>query len=158
MVAGPEPLSKAPANGSLIGSTGRIADLSASGVVAAIAGPAALRIAAAVSVPVAFVLGSIGRDCQVTMAAMSSGPLSAGPAGYGAPPTVFAGGTVLGALVHLFSRRPAPAAHRAPPRSAHQPRRASNPLATVGEEVAARPRSQPGRGGRGRRAGRLIHL
>ncbi|MFI5911157.1 MFS transporter [Dactylosporangium sp. NPDC051541] len=48
---------------------------------------------------VAFVLGSIGRSYQVTMAAMSYGPLSGGPAGYGILSTVFAGGTVLGALL-----------------------------------------------------------
>ncbi|MFB9444070.1 MFS transporter [Dactylosporangium vinaceum] len=48
---------------------------------------------------VAFVLGSIGRNYQVTMAAMSFGPLSGGPAGYGVLSTVFAAGTVLGAIV-----------------------------------------------------------
>jgi MFS family permease len=145
MVVGPELLSKALANGSLISSTGRIVGMSAGGVVAATAGPAVLFVANAVgflvaigallairtssmhvlaSAPaaergavragfrylatqpavlvtlgVAFVLGSLGRNYQVTMAAMTDGPLSAGPAGYGALSTVFAGGTVLGALV-----------------------------------------------------------
>ncbi|MGI5236617.1 MFS transporter [Dactylosporangium sp. CA-139066] len=52
-----------------------------------------------VTLAVSFVLGSLGRNYQVTMAAMSDGPLSAGPAGYGALSTVFAAGTVLGAVV-----------------------------------------------------------
>ncbi|MEU7612155.1 MFS transporter [Micromonospora sp. NPDC049204] len=47
----------------------------------------------------AFVLGSLGRNYQVTMAAMSDGPLHAGASGYGVLSTVFAVGTVLGALV-----------------------------------------------------------
>lgn len=47
----------------------------------------------------AFVLGSLGRNYQVTMAAMSNGPLAAGAGGYGALSTVFAVGTVVGALV-----------------------------------------------------------
>ncbi|MEV4499877.1 MFS transporter [Micromonospora arborensis] len=46
-----------------------------------------------------FVLGSLGRNYQVTMAAMSDGPLGAGASGYGFLSTVFAVGTVLGALV-----------------------------------------------------------
>ncbi|RLP89047.1 MFS transporter [Micromonospora sp. BL4] len=46
----------------------------------------------------AFVLGSLGRNYQVTMAAMSDGPLDAGASGYGLLSTVFAVGTVLGAL------------------------------------------------------------
>ncbi|WP_435207321.1 MFS transporter [Micromonospora sp. bgisy143] len=46
-----------------------------------------------------FVLGSLGRNYQVTMAAMSDGPLAAGAAGYGVLSTVFAVGTVVGALV-----------------------------------------------------------
>ncbi|NJC86318.1 MFS transporter [Planosporangium mesophilum] len=45
------------------------------------------------------VLGMLGRNYQVTMAAMSAGPLHAGGAGYGLLSTVFAVGTVLGALV-----------------------------------------------------------
>ncbi|MET8045015.1 MFS transporter [Micromonospora sp. NPDC005215] len=46
-----------------------------------------------------FVLGGLGRNYQVTMAAMSDGPLRAGASGYGVLSTVFALGTVLGALV-----------------------------------------------------------
>ncbi|MEU5671248.1 MFS transporter, partial [Micromonospora sp. NPDC047753] len=46
-----------------------------------------------------FVLGSLGRNYQVTMAAMSDGPLDAGASGYGLLSTVFAVGTVVGALV-----------------------------------------------------------
>ncbi|WP_239153381.1 MFS transporter [Virgisporangium aliadipatigenens] len=46
-----------------------------------------------------FVLGSLGRNYQVTMAAMSDGPLAGGAAGYGLLSAVFAAGTVLGALV-----------------------------------------------------------
>ncbi|MEU7924792.1 MFS transporter [Micromonospora sp. NPDC049801] len=45
-----------------------------------------------------FVLGSLGRNYQVTMAAMSDGPLAAGASGYGLLSTVFAVGTVVGAL------------------------------------------------------------
>jgi MFS family permease len=52
-----------------------------------------------VTLAVAFVLGSLGRNYQVTMAAMSDGPLAAGPAGYGVLSTVFAAGTVGGALL-----------------------------------------------------------
>lgn len=47
----------------------------------------------------AAVLGSLGRNYQVTMAAMSDGPLHAGARGYGLLSTVFAIGTVLGALL-----------------------------------------------------------
>lgn len=47
----------------------------------------------------AFVLSSLGRNYQVTMAAMSQGPLGAGPAGYGMLSTVFAVGTVLGGIL-----------------------------------------------------------
>ncbi|MWK38923.1 MFS transporter [Actinomadura sp. J1-007] len=47
----------------------------------------------------AFVLGSVGRNYQVTMAAMSEGPLHAGAGGYGALSVAFAVGTVLGGLV-----------------------------------------------------------
>ncbi|MGC4853017.1 MFS transporter [Micromonospora sp. DT4] len=46
-----------------------------------------------------FVLGSLGRNYQVTMAAMSDGPLAVGASGYGLLSTVFAVGTVVGALV-----------------------------------------------------------
>lgn len=47
----------------------------------------------------AVVLGSLGRNYQVTMAAMSDGPLHSGASGYGFLSTVFAVGTVVGALV-----------------------------------------------------------
>jgi MFS family permease len=46
----------------------------------------------------ALVLGSLGRNYQVTMAAMSAGPLHAGASGYGLLSTVFAVGTVLGGM------------------------------------------------------------
>ncbi|MGP4025657.1 MFS transporter [Actinomadura sp. 3N407] len=46
----------------------------------------------------AFMLGSLGRNYQVTMAAMSQGPLDAGAAGYGALSVAFAVGTVLGGV------------------------------------------------------------
>ncbi|MFI0408778.1 MFS transporter [Actinomadura sp. 3N508] len=46
----------------------------------------------------AFVLGSLGRNYQVTMAAMSQGPLDAGAGGYGALSVAFAVGTVLGGV------------------------------------------------------------
>lgn len=45
-----------------------------------------------------FVLSSLGRNYQVTMAAMAEGPLNAGSAGYGTLSSVFAVGTVLGGL------------------------------------------------------------
>ncbi|HLU74991.1 MAG TPA: MFS transporter [Nonomuraea sp.] len=45
------------------------------------------------------VLGSLGRNYQVTMAAMSAGPLQAGAGGYGLLSTVFAVGTVVGGFV-----------------------------------------------------------
>ncbi|MEV4577000.1 MFS transporter [Nonomuraea jabiensis] len=51
-----------------------------------------------------FVLGSVGRNYQVTMAAMSAGPLDAGAPGYGLLSTVFAVGTVLGGF--LAAARP----------------------------------------------------
>jgi MFS family permease len=54
---------------------------------------------------VSLVLGSLGRNYQVTMAAMSSGPLHSGAAGYGLLSAVFAAGTVLGALVATLLRR-----------------------------------------------------
>ncbi len=50
------------------------------------------------------VLGSLGRNYQVTMAAMSAGPLAAGAGGYGLLSTVFAVGTVAGGL--LTASRP----------------------------------------------------
>ncbi|SCL37292.1 Transmembrane secretion effector [Micromonospora rhizosphaerae] len=52
-----------------------------------------------VAMALSFVLGSLGRNYQVTMAAMSDGPLRGGASGYGFLSTVFAVGTVLGALV-----------------------------------------------------------
>jgi MFS family permease len=45
------------------------------------------------------VLGSLGRNYQVTMAAMSDGPLGSGAAGYGLLSAAFAAGTVVGGLV-----------------------------------------------------------
>lgn len=45
-----------------------------------------------------FVLSSLGRNYQVTMAAMAEGPLGVGAAGYGTLSSVFAIGTVLGGL------------------------------------------------------------
>ncbi|MFE9689972.1 MFS transporter [Micromonospora sp. NPDC005806] len=52
-----------------------------------------------VALALSFVLGSLGRNYQVTMAAMSDGPLRGGASGYGFLSTVFAVGTVVGALV-----------------------------------------------------------
>lgn len=46
-----------------------------------------------------FVLSGMGRNYQVTMAAMSQGPLASGPAGYGLLSAVFAVGTVVGGLI-----------------------------------------------------------
>ncbi|MET8907075.1 MFS transporter [Micromonospora sp. NPDC004551] len=57
-----------------------------------------------VALALSFVLGSLGRNYQVTMAAMSDGPLHGGASGYGLLSTVFAVGTVLGAL--FAARRP----------------------------------------------------
>ncbi|MFD0471771.1 MFS transporter [Nonomuraea thailandensis] len=51
-----------------------------------------------------FVSGSVGRNYQVTMAAMSAGPLESGAGGYGLLSTVFAVGTVLGGF--LAATRP----------------------------------------------------
>ncbi|MEV4009653.1 MFS transporter [Nonomuraea angiospora] len=50
------------------------------------------------------VAGSVGRNYQVTMAAMSAGPLAAGAPGYGLLSTAFAVGTVLGGF--LAAARP----------------------------------------------------
>jgi MFS family permease len=47
----------------------------------------------------ALVLGSLGRNYQVTMGAMSAGPLQGGAEGYGVLSTAFAIGTVLGGLL-----------------------------------------------------------
>jgi MFS family permease len=52
----------------------------------------------------ALILGSLGRNYQVTMAAMSAGPLHGGAAGYGVLSAAFAVGTVLGGLT-AASRR-----------------------------------------------------
>jgi MFS family permease len=57
-----------------------------------------------IALGLAAVLGSLGRNYQVTMAAMSSGPLHAGASGYGLLSTIFAVGTVLGGLA--AARRP----------------------------------------------------
>ncbi|RKT89117.1 Predicted arabinose efflux permease, MFS family [Saccharopolyspora antimicrobica] len=46
-----------------------------------------------------FVLSCLGRNYQVTMAAMSAGPLQAGAAGYGVLSVVFAAGTIAGGFV-----------------------------------------------------------
>ncbi|GAA2160487.1 MFS transporter [Actinomadura napierensis] len=46
----------------------------------------------------AFALGSLGRNYQVTMAAMSQGPLHGGAGGYGALSVLFAVGTVVGGV------------------------------------------------------------
>ncbi|WP_173126309.1 MFS transporter [Kibdelosporangium persicum] len=46
-----------------------------------------------------FVLSGLGRNYQVTMAAMAEGPLGAGSSGYGVLSAVFAVGTVLGGLI-----------------------------------------------------------
>jgi MFS family permease len=51
-----------------------------------------------------FVLSSFGRNFQVTMAAMVDGPLHGGAEAYGVLSTVFAVGTVVGAVVAARSR------------------------------------------------------
>ncbi|SFP52143.1 Predicted arabinose efflux permease, MFS family [Amycolatopsis arida] len=51
-----------------------------------------------------FVLSGLGRNYQVTMAAMTQGPLGTGAAGYGVLSSVFAVGTVLGGLVAARAR------------------------------------------------------
>ncbi|MFG2007220.1 MFS transporter [Spirillospora sp. NPDC048911] len=51
-----------------------------------------------VTFALAFVMGSLGRNYQVTMAAMSDGPLDAGAGGYGMLSVAFAIGTILGGL------------------------------------------------------------
>jgi MFS family permease len=51
-----------------------------------------------IALGLAAVLGSLGRNYQITMAAMSKGPLHVGASGYGLLSTVFAIGTVLGGL------------------------------------------------------------
>ncbi len=52
-----------------------------------------------------FVLGSLGRNYQVTMAAMVAGPLAGGSASYGLLSTVFAVGAVAGGLLLAGSGR-----------------------------------------------------
>jgi MFS family permease len=52
-----------------------------------------------------FVLGALGRNYQVTMAAMVAGPLDAGSASYGLLSTVFAVGAVAGGLLLAGSGR-----------------------------------------------------
>lgn len=52
-----------------------------------------------VTLALSLVLGCLGRNYQVTMAAMSAGPLRSGGAGYGLLSTVFAAGTIVGALI-----------------------------------------------------------
>ena len=51
-----------------------------------------------VTLALAVVLGSLGRNYQITMAAMTAGPLGAGGGGYGILSAAFAVGTVLGGL------------------------------------------------------------
>ncbi|NUT32420.1 MAG: MFS transporter [Hamadaea sp.] len=141
-------LSNAVSLGSIVNSSGRILGMSAGGLAVAVAGPAPLFAANAVSflavigallalrtdrlhplddpapggrrlgggvragfayllrqplvlitLGLAMVLGSLGRNYQVTMAAMSDGPLAAGAGGYGLLSSAFAVGTVLGGLV-----------------------------------------------------------
>jgi MFS family permease len=65
---------------------------------------AGLRFAASqplllLTLGLALVLGSLGRNYQVTMGAMSAGPLQGGATGYGVLSTAFAIGTVLGGLL-----------------------------------------------------------
>lgn len=52
-----------------------------------------------ITLGLAFLLGSLGRNYQVTMAAMSAGPLDGGPDAYGMLSTVFAAGTIAGGLL-----------------------------------------------------------
>jgi MFS family permease len=58
-----------------------------------------------ITLALAAVLGSLGRNYQVTMAAMAEGPLRAGAAGYGMLSTVFAVGTVAGGFMAARQRR-----------------------------------------------------
>ncbi|WP_345631786.1 MFS transporter [Rugosimonospora acidiphila] len=58
-----------------------------------------------ITLALATVLGSIGRNYQVTMAAMADGPLHSGAAGYGMLSTVFAVGTVFGGFMAARQRR-----------------------------------------------------
>jgi MFS family permease len=51
-----------------------------------------------------FILSSLGRNYQVTMAAMTQGPLGTGAAGYGVLSSVFAVGTVVGGIIAARAR------------------------------------------------------
>lgn len=51
-----------------------------------------------------FILSSLGRNYQVTMAAMTQGPLGTGAAGYGVLSSVFAAGTVVGGIIAARAR------------------------------------------------------
>ncbi|WP_116046805.1 MFS transporter [Amycolatopsis palatopharyngis] len=51
-----------------------------------------------------FVLSSLGRNYQVTMAAMTEGPLGTGAAGYGMLSSIFAVGTVIGGIFAARAR------------------------------------------------------
>jgi MFS family permease len=51
-----------------------------------------------------FILSSLGRNYQVTMAAMTEGPLGTGAAGYGVLSSVFAVGTVVGGIIAARAR------------------------------------------------------
>lgn len=53
----------------------------------------------AITLALALLLGSLGRNYQVTMAAMSAGPLEGGANGYGMLSTIFAVGAVAGGLL-----------------------------------------------------------
>lgn len=59
----------------------------------------ATRPTVLVTLGLAIVLGSLGRNYQITMAAMTDGPLHAGASGYAMLSTAFAIGTVLGGLM-----------------------------------------------------------
>ncbi|GAA0714692.1 MFS transporter [Dactylosporangium roseum] len=57
-----------------------------------------------ITLALAVVLGSLGRNYQVTMAAMSNGPLHAGAPGYGLLSAFFAAGTAIGSLAAARQR------------------------------------------------------
>jgi MFS family permease len=57
-----------------------------------------------VTVALAFAVSLFGRNFQVTMAAMTAGPLGAGAGGYGVCSTVFAAGAVAGAVIAARQR------------------------------------------------------
>lgn len=58
-----------------------------------------------ITLTLAFLLGSLGRNYQVTMAAMSAGPLGGGPEGYGLLSTIFAAGAIVGGLFAAHAGR-----------------------------------------------------